>query len=221
MKTTLLVLLLLSMCMCYSQVQKEKIEDVKTITTSNPTYKFDKKFDVFLAAGISKRFGDNYNVTISPINQTVQFEKTSGLSSGISTGIVWQPFSFYYLTNPDANGKYQDVTKKRNGFAIALLLNIFKLNYGDSDLNNTSPIDVGFGIGYKSDNFLILVTSEFTPIRQPRQYFIDSYKDKDIKLIYSGTVEPVRTISVDDDSIFITKLYPSIGLKIAYSFGGL
>jgi hypothetical protein len=199
------------------KVEKEEIEKAEKDGTE---IIYQRPFNAFIAAGINIRMGTNYNVAISPVNNTVQFEKVSALNSGVSTGLVWNPFSAPYKVF-DYKGKTKDwhYEYKRKSFAIALLINVFKLSFSDEQANTTSPIDVGFGLGYRKDNFMILFTTEFTPIRQPRSYFIDAYKDKNLPLILANATEPVRTISSDDDSLFLTKLFPSIGLKIAYSFG--
>jgi hypothetical protein len=223
MRQTLLTIfsLLMATFICYGQqdvkVDKKEIEEANE---NGEKIIYERPFNAFISAGINVRIGDNYNVAISPVDNTVQFEKISPLNSGVSTGLVWNPFTFPYKTY-DYKGQAKDwhYECKRHPFAIALLINVFKLSFSDEQANTTSPIDVGFGLGYRKDNFLILLTTEFTPIRQPRQYFIDGYKDKNLPLILANSSEPVRTISSDDNSLFVTKLYPSIGLKIAYSFG--
>jgi len=79
---------------------------------------------------------------------------------------------------------------------------------------------VGFGIGYRKNNFLMFLSYDFLPLRQPKDFFIDQYKDQNKTYILAGTEEPVRTLDINDDNLFYTKLYQSIGIKIAYSFGG-
>ena len=216
---TILGIFLITSSFCQEDVRVNK-KDIEEAKENGDEIIYERPFNAFISAGINIRIGENYNVAISPIDYTVQFDKVSNLNSGISTGLVWNPFTFPYKVY-DYKGKTKDwhYEYKRNPFAIALLINVFKLSFSDEQANTTSPIDVGFGIGYRKDNLLILFTAEFTPIRQPRQYFIDDYKDKDLPLILAGAGEPARTISADDNSLFITKLYPSIGLKIAYSFG--
>lgn len=216
---TILGLLLFTTSYCQEDVKVDKKEIIEAEENGEQII-YERPFNAFISAGINIRIGDIYNVTISPIDYTVQFDKVSNLNSGVSTGLVWNPFTFPYKVY-DYKGKTKDwhYEYKRNPFAIALLINVFKLSFSDEQANTTSPIDVGFGLGYRKDKLLILLTAEFTPIRQPRQYFIDDFKDKNLPLILAGASEPARTISSDDNSLFITKLFPSIGLKIAYSFG--
>lgn len=198
------------------RVTKKEIEEAKK---KGEEISYQRPFNAFISAGINVRIEDNYNVAISPVDNSVQFEKVSPLNSSISTGLVWNPLAFPYKVY-DYKGQDRDwhYEYKRHPFAIALLINVFKLSFNDEEANTTSPIDVGFGLGYRKDNLLVLITTEFTPIRQPRQYFIDDYKGKNLPLILANSSEPVRTVSSDDNSLFITKLFPSIGLKIAYSF---
>lgn len=218
---TLICIGLLAFNILYGQEDvKVTAEEINKAKEAGDEIVYERPFNAFVAAGVNVRLGNIYNVAISPVDNTVQFEKVSRLNSGISTGLVWNPFRAAYKV-----WDYKEKTKdwhyeyKRRPFAVALLLNVFKFSFGDEQANETSPIDVGFGLGYRKDNFLVLLTTEFTPIRQPRQYFIDQYKGKDRPLILVNSSEPVRTISTDDNSLFLTTLFPSLGLKIAYSFG--
>ncbi|MFY0632086.1 MAG: hypothetical protein JXR05_17130 [Flavobacteriaceae bacterium] len=227
-----LVIITFLMCtFCYSQEKKvnqklmvkidekavEKNEDIDEIKAED-ILNFKKPFNIFLAAGVGYTIGTNYGVAISPIDNTVQFQEVPDLHSGISTGLVWTPWSFIYnVYNKET--KEWEYQEKSNGVSIALSINVFKLSFNGDDLNSTSSIDVGFGIGYKKNDFLILLSYDFIPRRQPRQFFIDEYKGQNKTLILSGTQEPVRSIDTKDDALFFTKLYQSVGIKIAYSFG--
>ena len=189
-------------------MQKEEVE-------------WERPFNFFAAAGASFMFGNHYNVAVSPIDNTFQFERTFPVLTRFSLGLVWNPIpekGENYVDSFIENKKLYPAYKAlRKHLAVALLINIFQLSYSN-DFNVSSPIDVGFGLGYRNSNFLILGTIELTPLRTPRDYFINQYKDKDLPLILSGSAEPVRTISIDDNSLFIKRIFPSIGLKIAYSF---
>jgi len=207
----------------YGQEIRVKFKEIKKLIDSNKIKKenilnFKKPLNTFISAGVSFRMGSNYGVVISPVDNTVQFQEKPNLHSGISTGLVWTPFTNYYKSNKDSELQYK---KRNNGVSIALLINIFNLSFSGEQVNSTSPINVGFGLGWRdqSSGFLALLTYEFTPLRQPRNYFIDAYKGKNIPLLLSGTQEPVKAININDDALFYTKLYQFIGIKIAYSFG--
>jgi hypothetical protein len=194
-----------------------------------PKENFERPFNFFAAAGASYRFGDLYNVVVSPVDYTVQFEDVFPIHTRFSMGLVWNPFP----DNSEVNQKEysqkvlqfqsgtlaaRSVEAARRHAAVALLINIAQLSFSSGEVNTTSPIDVGFGIGYRNDKFLILGTLEFTPMRTPRKYFADDFLDKDKTLILAGAQEPVRTISVEDDTLFTNKVFVSIGVKIAYAF---
>jgi hypothetical protein len=222
--TSIIIITFLFVTFSYGQEKRVKPKDVKKLIELRELKKVDikhfkKPINTFIAAGVSYRIGSNYGVVISPIDNTVQFQKKPNLHSGISTGMVWTPFTSIYKSN-DKNNKLQYI-KRNKGFSIALLINVFNLSFSGEQVDSTTPINVGFGVGWrdKGNGFLALLTYEFTPLRQPRNYFIDAYKGKNIPLFLSGTQEPVKAININDDSLFYTKLYQFIGVKIAYSFG--
>lgn len=220
-KSTLMIIGIMIISLnSYSQKDERVTEkEIEQAKADGETITYQRPLNAFIAAGINIRVKDNYNVAISPINNTVQFEKIYPVNSGIATGLVWNPWTFpykiYVHKDKEVDWHYG---YKRFPLSLALLVNVFNLSFGDEQAQTTSPIDVGFGIGYRQDNFLILLTAEFTPIRQPRRYFINQYKDKELPLFLANSEEPVRTINSDDNSLFVTKLFPSIGIKIAYSF---
>lgn len=204
---------------CFSQIDDENssIE----ISSNEEDVEWERPFNFFAAAGASYMFGDHYNVSISPIDYSVQFEETFPILTRFSLGLVWNPipekgegYIDKYLENKRLLPAYKAARKH---LAVALLVNVFQLSYSN-DFDSSSPIDVGFGIGYRSSNFLILGTVELTPLRTPRSYFVDQYKDKNIPLILAGSTEPIRSINSADNSLFVNKVFPSIGIKIAYSF---
>ena len=106
----------------------------------------------------------------------------------------------------------------RRHAAVALLVNVAQLSFTSGDVSTSSPIDVGFGVGYRSNKFMILGTLEFTPMRTPRNYFTEEFRDKDKVLILAGAQEPLRNISIEDNTLFKNKIFISIGVKIAYAF---
>ena len=182
----------------------------------------ERPFNLFASAGVAYRFGGVYTVAVSPVDNTVQFEKASSLTSGLSLGLVWNPFPDFPSTKRIIKFKNKNRQEQyeiaRTHAAVALLVNVFQLGYSESQFNSSIPINVGFGVGYRNKDLLVLATIEFMKENQPRQYFIDSYKDKNRQLILSGSQEPVRIISPDDNSLFLPKLFPAIGFKVAYAF---
>lgn len=229
-KKLLLAFGLATPCVAYCQIDSAKVrqaplfkkDSIEALKAQGSEIELERPFNLFASAGVAYRFGEVYNVAVSPIDNTVQFEKVSPLTSGFSLGLVWNPFPDYASTKrviKFRNKLIQDQYEiARTHAAVALLVNVFQLSYTASQFNSSIPINVGFGAGYRNENFLALFTIEFMKENQPRQYFIDSYMDKNKQLILSGSQEPVRTISSDDNSLFVPKLFPAIGFKIAYSF---
>jgi hypothetical protein len=222
MKTKLFFTALIFSFVFNSYSQTSTTKTVKAENHSADSVDWEKPINFFAAAGASYMIGSHYSVVVSPVDNTIQFEKTYPIMTRFSLGLVWNPFPKKeegyvdkFFENKKLNQAYESA---RRHLAVALLINVFQLSFSSSEFNFTSPIDVGFGLGYRNENFLILGTIELTPLRTPRQYFSDQYKDKNKTLVLAGATEPVRTISIDDNSIFVNRIYPSIGIKIAYSF---
>ena len=199
-----------------------KLEDIDPRKLNTGDIEFERPFNFFTSAGVGYRPGDHYNVAVSPVDHSVQFEEVSPVVTRISLGMVWNPLpnlDSLNVTKYIKNKRTTDVYEaSRQHLAIALLINVFELGFTADDINTSSPIDVGFGLGFRNDNFLILGTVEFTPTNTPRTYFIDQFKDQNEQLILANTEEPVQTISPTDDALFHKKIFTSIGLKIAYAF---
>jgi hypothetical protein len=220
----ILVAFFIIWCNCAVLAQNEipKPAQKESEATANEPVEFERPFNFFASAGASARIGKTYDVAISPVDYSVQFENVYPILTRFSMGLVWNPLPDNSEENKTQYFKRSIVDKAykatRKHLAIALLVNIFQLSFTSDQVNTSSPIDVGFGLGYRKDKFLIMGTLEFTPTRTPRKYFVESFKDKNKQLILSGAQEPLRTISGDDNSLFTNKIFPSIGLKIAYAF---
>ena len=199
---------------------------VSISSSSDTEVEFERPLNFFASAGVSYRLYGLNSVVVSPIDNTVQIEEVSRLNSRISFGLVWNP-----LTNDATRirairfkNKFADqiiaqsIQAARENFAFALLINVYQLSFSQNQTPATSPIDVGFGVGYRSKNLLIMGTIDFTPYRDPRQYFLDTYKGKNKTLVYAGSQGPVTSINIDDNSIFETRLHAFIGFKVAYAF---
>ncbi|KEO72234.1 hypothetical protein [Anditalea andensis] len=212
----LMVLFLFIQNVSFSQEGKENLTE---INSQKVDVEWERPFNFFAAAGASYLFGNHYSVAVSPIDNTIQFDKTFPIITRFSLGLVWNPIpeeeDVKTFLDKRRRDQYYKVARKH--LAVALLINVFQMSYSN-EFNSSSPIDVGFGIGYRSSNFLILGTVELTPIRTPRTYFENQFRDRNMPLVLSGSTEPIRTISVDDNALFMNRIFPSLGIKMAYSF---
>ena len=76
---------------------KSLVNDDTDLSSVNPQdidpegMEFERPFNFFVAAGAAGRFGDHYSVTISPIDNTVQFEEAFPIITRFSLGAVYNP----------------------------------------------------------------------------------------------------------------------------------
>lgn len=221
MKTLIIILsVIITSSEIYSQdVEKRETEDINSIDKDN--IPFERPFNFFAAAGAAYRIGDQYNVFISPTDNSVQFQSINPITTRFSLGLVWNPLKNTSEKNIEQylKDKRTQLAAKaaRNHMAVALLINVFKLGYTAESIESSSSIDVGFGVGYRESNFMALLTVEFTPVKTPTSYFVENYKGKNKQLILTGNTEPEREINTNS-SLFYDKIFPSIGFKIAYAF---
>lgn len=202
------------------QNMKVTKQEIKKAEEQGMPIEYEKAFNVFAGAGFSHRLSDLYSVTISPIDRTVQFDLSSPANFSLTTGFIWNPFIYpykkFFYKDKTVDWKYEYL---RWPLAIALLINVYNINLGSTKANYGSAIDGGFGIGYRKDNFCILATYELSYLKQPRDYFISQYKDKNKNLLLYNSNQPTQSISIEDNSIFDSKFFPSLGIRIAYAFG--
>lgn len=204
----------------YSQ-KDGSVEVVDISTVDKESIPFEKPINFFAAAGAAYRIGEQYNVSVSPIDYSIQFQSINPITTRLSLGLVWNPIKNKSDKNIEEylkSKRMQGFAKAaRNNMAVALLINVFQLGYSSESFESSSPIDVGFGVGYRESNFLALLTVEFTPVRTPTKYFIDNYKGENKQLILEGNTQPEREINTSS-SLFYDKIFPAIGFKIAYAF---
>ena len=178
----------------------------------------ERPVNIFAAAGIQFPLTKLYHVVISPIDLHVKLEPYSPISSNITTGLVWNPFMKKKKQVIFTSPQKWHWEHKRKALAVALLVNLFDLSFASSDTKMEIPLDVGFGLGYRRDDFLILFTTEFKAVRQPYRYFIDTYKHGDKPLQYFVNEVPEIEIEESNDTFFTNKIVAAIGFKIAFAF---
>jgi len=190
-------------------------------TSSGNDYGWNKRISFFVGAGISTIVNTVYELpVIDKTTNNVIIEESGSLKPNVSMGIVYTPFVYdverriqYRDTNGDLQTKYVTEHVPKH-FSIALFINPISLASANSNLNNT--VDLGFGLGWRSDSFSVFATMEFFGLQQPRNYFVNEFGSNDKQYIIGEEVQ--TSIDITDNSIFRTKVMTSFGIKIAYTF---
>lgn len=160
-----------------------------------------------------------YSTSISPVDYTVQFEKVSPLSVVLSTAVMFNWKTFYLRKKKDVNGAptFENtegpVLTIPSRWSIGAVVNLAQFSAQENLYNQ--KIDGGLGIGYEfNENIFVIGTFEFSSVKQPRDYFINQYRDKNKQLIIDGN--PLKTFNYDDANIFTDKYMPAISLKLVF-----
>lgn len=200
----------------------EEVTTVSTTEKSKRAYEgWNKRISIFVGAGASYVSNDTYELpVIDKTTNNVIIETSGQIKPNVSMGIVYTPFVYnvhrevsYY----DSSGVKQSFMVTEHvpkHFSVALFINPINLTSANSGLDKT--VDLGFGLGWRSDNFAIFATTEFFGVKQPRNYFIEQYKGNDKPYVVAG--ETQTAININDNSIFKTKIMTAFGIKIAYTF---
>ena len=188
-------------------------------TTDN--YGWNKRIAFIVGGGSSIVSTELYNnPVVNKTNNFVTIEKASNIKPNLSLGIVYTPFvsNIERTVKVIKDGEIVEETFIEyypRGITFGLFLNPISLSsVSTNSISNT--VDIGLGIGWRSGNFSFLVTNEYFSIRQPREYFVEQFKDNNQAYIINGEVQ--NSIDINDNSIFKDKIAVSWGLKIAYTF---
>lgn len=145
------------------------------------------------------------------VDKTTNFVKISradAYKTGLSLGIVYTPWLYTFEDEPD------------NTFAagISYALFISPSTIGSIGNNLTKAnVDAGFGVGWRTvGGFSVFGVVDFFSLRQPRQFFIDTFKDGGSAYTINGQTQ--SSIDINDNSIFYDKLAISLGIKFCYTF---
>ena len=205
------------------KVKKNFGGEVKIATNSrtDTTVEKERPLNFFGSVGGTFSTKSLYDMSVSPIDNTVRIENIKGFSNNISLGIVWNPIvrkefveKTYITKGRNIETEYE---QERKNFAIAALSNVFQVAIANSQASLPASVDFGIGIGYRKDNFLALFTFELPTIRQPRQYMLDAFKDKNV-VAKRPDGNLITSFSITDNNVFISKVLPSVGIKLAYTF---
>ena len=182
---------------------------------------WNKRISFFVGAGTSFIVDKVYEFpVIDKTNNNVIIEESGRLKPNVSLGIVYTPLVYdverfinYY--DSDGNKKVKKIIEHvPKHFSVALFVNPVSFASANTNLNKT--IDLGIGLGWRSDSFSVFGTIEFFNLKQPREYFINEYGSNDKQYLIGGEVQ--TAIDVNDNSIFQNKVMTAIGIKLAYTF---
>lgn len=189
--------------------------------SSSNNYGWNNRISFFVGAGTSMITDEVREIPV--IDKTTNFviiEDAGKIKPNASMGIVYTPWVFNVkrkIKYIDSNGEEQVKFKfehEPKHFSIALFINPISLTAANSNLSNT--IDLGYGLGWRSDNFAIFATMEFFRLKQPRNYFVKTYLENDKQYVIGGEIQ--TTIDINDTSIFKNQVMTAFGLKLAYTF---
>ena len=175
-------------------------EDVKTLESFYESVKMR-------ASGIDNAEGKQKII----IELYDKFFKTAFPKMVEQLGIVYTP---YFST---FNSKDKTPIRVTHGLSYAAFFNPVNISKATNTQTFMDVMDVGFGIGWKSaSNFLILGTIEFFGARQPRDWFIEKYKNNNNSFLINDS--PQLSFDINDNDIFQTKVFTSVGIKFCYTF---
>ena len=206
-------------------IANTKKDDGNTPAKDNPSsddedYGWTNRFAFMVGGGASIVLNKIYlDPAINKTNNAVIIEEAGRLKPNISLGIVYTPYvtTFTRQVKVKKNGKEENLTLYSyapRGFSIALFLNPISLSkLSDTGLGST--VDLGMGLGWRSGNFSIFGTVEFFSLRQPREYFIDQFRDNNKPYIVNGQTQ--TSISTNDNDVFKSPITTALGIKIAYT----
>lgn len=169
--------------------------------------------------GMNNAMKDIYRVpTIDEVQNFVRLEKDEPYRANFSFGISYtfgdQYWTKYYFNEEKTENQVDDVKQNIRGTTFCLFLN--PSVFGSLSSNNIStPVDMGFGMGYRWGHFSIFGTLEMFRLSQPRQYFIDKYYKKELAYVVDGQNQTM--IDPKNDNIFVSKWYTAVGVKFCYT----
>jgi hypothetical protein len=206
---------------------QNKSDDKTTTTDKKDTpqkgndYAWSKRVSFIAGGGLSVVTNKLYqDPIVDKTNNFVKIEELQRWKPNLTLGISYTPFLVNAVRKIKTVENEKEVEKTLieyypKGITFSLFLNPFSVSkLSENSLSNT--VDLGLGIGYRSDNFSFLVTSEFFSIRQPRDYFVKKYSEEDLSYIVDGQIQ--KAFDINDNTVFTKKVAISFGIKFAYTF---
>ncbi|HLV24337.1 MAG TPA: hypothetical protein VKY36_06115 [Moheibacter sp.] len=221
MKAIKLLMLIMSIQLLNGQEIKSISSTENLLSSEQENYGWNKRISFFVGAGTSVMVNKVYELPIiDRTTNNVIIEESGRLKPNVSMGIVYTPFVYTITRTIKYTGENGEEKIKKiyhyepKHFSVALFINPISFTSANSNLNNT--VDLGFGLGWRSDNFSAFLTMEFFSLKQPRDYFIKQYENNDRKYIIDDEIQ--TSIDTGDNSIFKNKVMTSFGIKLAYTF---
>jgi hypothetical protein len=178
----------------------QRVFDTPISTTNNY-----EKFHFGIGSSLLLDLRPLYNVSLSR-GDTVQFESVSRINTLLSGGLFWSPQLFWKQNKKEASDS--DSIRPQSFFSLGLLLN-YNVTPNNSQLPGSNPFGLGLAAGYKTQNLGVYLTGNLRLVRQPRQYFINQFKD---------TTLTFNSLDINDNRIFINKTRLALGLSVMYFF---
>ncbi len=194
-------------------LNKQKIElDKKIVKLGGEEEVKNNRISFVLGIGASYVANNIYqNPSVNLNNNNVIIEKAQRVKSNLTFGIVYTPLTSTF-TNKD--GETETVN---HGISLSTFINPISLSKAAESQSFFNMTDFGVGLGYKfAGNVLVMATTEFFGVRQPKQWFIDMYKTNDQKYNVNGLTQ--LAFNPEDNDVFRTKMMSTFGFKVCYTF---
>lgn len=183
----------------------------KTEPTGEKFTEKDNVFSIIVGLGAGSIMNTVYlDPVVSNATNHVIIEKGDRLRYTATLGIAWTPIDYTFIKSVLPSGIARRIPEgKDTGPMVAIFANPLSLS---SLTNSTSSFDWGAGVGFRFNGLALLGTIEFFSIRQPRDYFINQFKENNASYIVGGDIQ--KEISTSDNTIFKNRGIAALGLKL-------
>lgn len=200
---------------CYSQdSSKDTTDSSKTTskTVSKEKESVNNRISFVVGIGGSYVFNNLYqNPTVNKSTSIVNLERAQNFKSDLQFGIVYTPIIWRIISSSN------DTIYTPKGISFSTFINPIALTKATNTQSFFNVVDFGFGIGYKTvGGFIGMVTLEVFSVRQPKDWFINDFKNNDKSYIINNSNQ--QSFDINDNSIFRDKSVFTIGLKFCYTF---
>lgn len=173
----------------------------------------NSRISFVIGMGTALSPGKYYQMPIvSPIDNNVKLERSQNFVLNASLGIVYTPY-YYIVKDPI----YPEGIAVPKCWSFAAFFNPATFVKGSNLQENFSLSNLGLGVGWKFySGISVFLTGEIYSLKQPRKWFIDEFIDGTKQYTIAGNIQ--SSFDANDNNVFRTKLVPSIGIKLCYTF---